>query len=167
MFSTNGLHCCDQLKASHKEDANKSIRIAPAMSVHHQGAGAREPSTPGLLHNGNRLGLDGNLKYQASLLPTLLCVLDAAKDRSSSWQVVRFLPGRILGLRTGPRLFWTSSTPSGFWGHGGWEREAESVPDLLFLPKALRPTLYLLQVYMAGTPKNIGAGLAKHLGPGE
>ena len=40
---------------------------------------------------------------------------EAAKDHSSSWQVMRFLPGRILGLRTGPRLFSSSSIPSSFW----------------------------------------------------
>lgn len=69
-------------------------RIASAISVRHQGAGAREPSTSGLLHNGDRLDLYENLKYKASLLPTPPCApgscqgsqLQLASGEISSWK---------------------------------------------------------------------------------
>lgn len=126
--------------------------------MHHQGAEARETSTSGLLHNGDRLGLDRNLKYQASLLPTLPCIpgscqgsqLQLASNEISSWKDswLENWPVPLLSFFDTLRFL-------GAWRMGNKEGEAESAPAVFLLLKALVPTLYLPQVYIVGIPKNI------------
>lgn len=103
-------------------------------------------------HNGDRPSLDGTLDSRpASCTHSALCH-KAAKDPSSSWQVMRFLPGRIL-VRT---LAHTSSSllqyPPGFTGTLEARRGTPRQSHIRCFPV---PSAYPLtpQGHMAGIPR--------------